>query len=263
MTKVDLRSDLATKLTSTLKGKISEYTQWLQSVRAAELTKSTKIESCLFCSSPKCTCAAMLAKAELDEDGRKLADQTEKFDGDDEGSGSDVKRVKKALKKAAKKAVKNAVKALEKAANPPMAKPPTKAPSAPPPTSKPGSGMAKSETSSKIPRLAKSDLNKAGMRLGGKDPASQAMTQHAATAGAPAPAAAAPKLSPEDQSRRSAEFADFTPAGAFTASGAGSSQGGAPKPGRLDRFKKLKLGKAEMASGKCQKCMKSAHDGAC
>jgi hypothetical protein len=72
-------------------------------------------------------------------------------------------------------------------------------------------------------------------RLGGKDQASQHMTsaasQHAATAGAPAPAPKAVKLpSVEDHAARASQFSDFMPAGKF--------------------------GKSELDSAKCPGCKK-------
>lgn len=96
-----------------------------------------------------------------------------------------------------------------------------------------GARMALSEASVISENLRKA----AGPRLGGRDPASQMMTQHAAmSAPPPAPAAAAPagpKLTPEDHARRAAGLAEFTPAGAFTptsptGSTSGAMQAGAP-----------------------------------
>lgn len=248
-----------------LKKAVAQREQELLELRKKELSKA---EKCLLCSeSGKCSCIRSLEKSDYcdrcgdsplwcscppkEKEAKPKEKEAKQVKVKDTGSGK-IARMGRKLSKTGMAV--------------PEAKPPTKNPASPP-------AIAKSENQKMMDRLdriafnlAKSELTKAIPRLGGKDPASQQMTQHAAMAApkaaAPAPAAA-PKLSPADQSRRQAELADFTPAGAFSASGKGSALGGElkppakpmgtaamPQPKLLDRFRSAlkgqKMGKAEM-----------------
>lgn len=153
-----------------------------------------------------------------------------------------------------------------------------------------------------VGRALSKSLEKAGPRLGGKDPASQMMTQHASMA-APkpgaeaAPAASGPKLTPEDHARRAAEYSAFTPASHFGVKEPGAAtanemttkrpaipgrqqeakpvakpMGTAAAPsggGVLDRFRAALKGgamtKAEPSetARACKSCGKSEHSGPC
>lgn len=161
-------------------------------------------------------------------------------DGKDEGSGGDVEKGKKltSLDKAAMEMSKQ-----YKKSDVPMAKPPgVKAPTAAAPMSSPkppkvaGAPTAPKTPMGKTEKSQSPILAKALPRIGGKDSASQMMTQHAASAGAaqaaaPAPTAApVPKLSQEQQAVRAQQFTDFMPKGAFTPAGQGLPAAGAMKP---------------------------------
>lgn len=274
MTKIQ---DLRDRISATIKGTLAKAERDIREIRSAELRRSRPASAppCLLCGDASCTCAALLAKAE--DTPKKCSicvkGRLVKAEG---GLRCDDCGVKQRIAAPKPKTVKvpdsgSGGDPIQKSANPPMAKPPGKAPSAPAPTS-----MSKSESATIFQRLAKSDdLAKAGPRLGGKDPASQAMTQAASTAGStPAPAAgsASPKLSPADHARRQAEFSAFTPAGAFSSQPTASATGGAMKPqggqpGPLDRFKAAgkpkPVGTSALGKSVCEKCMKSSHEGAC
>ncbi len=149
---------------------------------------------------------------------------------DGDGSGGDSKKGEKVAK-----------------ADVPMAKPPGGNPTpAAPKASKPTAGGA--------PK-APGALAKQGPRLGAKDPMSQGMHQ-AAFAGAAKPQlpmapAKGPKLTPEDQARRAATFAAFTPAANVGESNNQGAAGGASKPpvsglelGRSPRMRSPILGRS-------------------
>jgi hypothetical protein len=213
--------------------------------------KLGKDELCASCSKNPCKCEGVLPG---DKDSKNVkAPGT----GDDAGSGGEVKKGK-ALGKADVPSA--------KAGSPSLPKPSIKkataiegggegstvssAPAAPAAPAAPSSGPspggrgghsvgASAGVGGRGGHVMKSEspvfqaLNKAQPRLGGKDPASQMMAQHASAA-APAPGAAsaapaAPKLAPEAQAARHAQYTDFTPAGAFSAPGAGAVAG-AMKP---------------------------------
>lgn len=167
----------------------------------------------------------------------------------DTGAGGQIKKIRKA-------AMDMSAKAEVKKADVPMAKPPSgKSPSAGPSMSKPAAPAAPAAMGKDELALAK-----AGPRLGGKDPLSQSMTQHAASAAMPAPAGPpkipgrAPKLTAEDHARRAAEMAAFTPAGAFGEHKGQGAVGGAmtpeaPAPSGLDLAPKAPKPVAPAAPG--------------
>ncbi len=305
--------EIKANLAKSLKERIALYETEMRSLRVAELSKS-EAGVCLLCQNTDlpglCKC---LAKAEAVEkcgeslpvtkkvkkgelcsncgckdckcEGVLPGDEKPKDETpDDSGAGdTDPKKVKKG--------------------DVPMSAPPTKAGTASAPKSSGGSpkvtAAPKAPTATTVAkkesRIPGRPLAKAaGPRLGGKDPLSQGMTSDAArAASAAAPAAAAapvPKLSPEQQSARASQFADFTPAGAFSAQADGAAAGAlkppagvghlttpargpAPAPvSRLQRFTDALHGKKsapamknELAKslGGCLLCNGAEHDGVC
>lgn len=120
----------------------------------------------------------------------------------------------------------------------PAAPAPAVSPMAAPSTGRTATGHRIAKNAPNLPGYR--DLSKAQPRLGGRDATSQMMTQHAMASApvtaAPAAAPAGPKLTPDDQARRAAELASFTPAGAFgEPKGQGAVAGAMtrPDPGQL------------------------------
>lgn len=242
--------ELCGSLAKAMQSKIDEHVAALANLRKAELRKAERDDSCLLCKKglSECGCLGDLSKNEnrkvmLPGEGKKKGrlpgDKAPKeVKVEDSGHGGDVEKVKKAVRKALEK------KAKTEKAEPPTAPAPTKSPTAPHPTAAAGSPKigAAPALKAEIPgRKVGEALAKAvsSIRpvLGGKDPASRMMTQHAFSSASTTPAEAegkGAKLTPEDHARRAAEFSAFTPAGAFTPTSEGASAGklkaGPPKP---------------------------------